>query len=126
MNRVGTGDPSDATEPKLIKSSKSPPTIDRSAFGEGVICKVNQQLVLEVPVDGVPVPSTSWCQNDAELATGNGIKVVHNPGVAKLMFIPALRGLSGKYTLKAKNQVLKNHIKRMALPYTIYASVGRR
>lgn len=107
MNRAGTSDPSNETEPKLIKSSKSPPTIDRSVFGEGgvVVCKVNQQLVLEVPVDAVPVASTSWYQNDAELSTGNGIKVVHNPGCAKLMFIPALRGLSGKYTLKAKNQV---------------------
>ena len=108
VNRNGMGDSSDATEPKLLKPSKSPPEIDRSQFPEGNLsCKVNSQLVLEVNVEGIPAPSTTWLRNDAELSTGDGIKVVHNPNVAKLMFIPALRPLSGKYTLKAKNQVRK-------------------
>ena len=106
QNRIGMGDSSDVTEPKLLKPSKSPAEIDRSQFPDGNLnCKVNSQLVLEVPVEGIPAPSTTWFRNDAELSTGDGIKVVHNPNVAKLMFIPALRPLSGKYTLKAKNQV---------------------
>ncbi len=107
VNRVGTSDPSDATEPKLIKASKAPPTIDRTQFPEGTYnCKVNSQLVLEVPIDGTPAPISSWYQNDAELLTRDGLKVVHNPNMAKLMFIPATRALSGKYVIKAKNQVL--------------------
>ena len=100
------GDPSDVTEPKLVKASKAPPTIDRTGFPEGIVnVKVNSQLVLEVPIDAVPPPVTSWYQNDAELLTRDGLKVVHNPCMAKLMFIPALRPLTGKYILKAKNQV---------------------
>ena len=106
VNRIGVSEPSNATEPKLIKASKAPPTIDRSQFPEGTYkCKVNSQLVLEVNIDATPVATTSWVKNDSELTTGGGIKVVHNPGTAKLMFIPALRTLTGKYTLKAKNQV---------------------
>lgn len=106
MNRIGVSDASDATEPKLIKASKAPPTIDRSQFPEGIVtCKVNSQLVLEVPIDGVPAPISSWYQNDSELLTREGLKVVHNPNMAKLMFIPATRPLTGKYVLKAKNQV---------------------
>lgn len=100
------GECSDATEPKLVKASKATPAIDRSAFPEGkVTCKVTQQMVLEVPVDGVPTPSTVWTSNDSEVSTGNGIKVVHHAGTAKLMFIPAIRAQSGTYTLKATNQV---------------------
>ena len=103
---MGASDPSDPTEPKLIKASKSPPTIDRSKFPDGTYtCKVNSQLVLEVPIDGTPAPMTSWHQDSGEVLTRDGLKVVHNPGMAKLMFLPALRGLSGKYTLKSKNQV---------------------
>ena len=110
MNRVGVSDPSDATEPILLKASKAPPSIDRSQFPDGtLICKVNQQLVLEVPVEGVPSPTTTWYKNDSELSTGGGIKVASNVNpnysTAKLMFIPSLRPLTGKYTLKAKNQV---------------------
>jgi hypothetical protein len=59
----------------------------------------------QVPIEAVPPPVTSWYQNDKELLTRDGLKVVHNPCMAKLMFIPALRPLSGKYLLKAKNQV---------------------
>jgi len=104
-NRAGWGDPSDVTDPKLTKASKAPPTIDRTGFPEGIVnVKVNSQLVLEVPVDAVPPPVTSWYQNNTELLTRDGLKVVHNPCMAKLMFIPALRPLSGKYLLKAKNQ----------------------
>ena len=56
-------------------------------------------------MEGVPSPTTTWSKNGSELSTGGGIKVVHNPNVAKLMFIPSLRPLTGKYTLHAKNQV---------------------
>ena len=61
--------------------------------------------IFQVPIEAVPPPVTSWYQNDKELLTRDGLKVVHNPCMAKLMFIPALRPLSGKYLLKAKNQV---------------------
>ena len=48
-NRAGWGEPSDSTDPKLLKASKSPPTIDRTGFPEGIVnVKVNSQLVLEV------------------------------------------------------------------------------
>ncbi len=56
-------------------------------------------------MEGVPPPSTSWHGSEGEVTTGNGVKVVHNPNASKLMFIPAKRAQSGKYTLKAKNQV---------------------
>ena len=48
-NRAGWGEPSDSTDPVLLKASKAPPTIDRTGFPEGIVnVKVNSQLVLEV------------------------------------------------------------------------------
>ena len=48
-NRAGWGEPSDSTDPILLKASKAPPTIDRTGFPEGIVnVKVNSQLVLEV------------------------------------------------------------------------------
>ncbi|XP_059095455.1 twitchin-like [Tigriopus californicus] len=106
VNRAGKSVPSEATPPQVIKSQKSPPKIDLKAFGEDakVSCKVNQQLILEVPVDGTPAPETSWWLGDAEVKSEGIVKVSHNPNMAKLVLIPAKRSGCGKYTLKAKNQ----------------------
>ena len=50
-NRAGWGEPSDSTDPILLKASKAPPTIDRTGFPEGIVnVKVNSQLVLEVNI----------------------------------------------------------------------------
>ena len=38
-------------------------------------CKVNQQMILEVPVEGAPAPETSWWRDDAEVKSDDLIKV---------------------------------------------------
>ena len=66
--------------------------------------QVNSQVVLEVPVEGVPEPEMSWSLGDAPVATGDNVKVKCSGNVAKLMFIPGKRANTGKYTLTAKNK----------------------
>ena len=59
-----------------IKATKAPPKIIRKQFSEGhVDCKVNQQMILEVPVEGAPAPTTSWWRDDAEVKSDDLIKV---------------------------------------------------
>ena len=41
-------------------------------------CKVNQQMILEVPVEGAPAPTTSWWRDDQELKSDELIKVGYN------------------------------------------------
>ena len=53
--------------------------------------QVNQQLVLEVPVDGAPAPETVWLKDNAEVKNDDVVRVSHASNVAKLMFIPAKR-----------------------------------
>ena len=53
--------------------------------------QVNQQLVLEIPVEGAPAPETVWLKNDAEVKSDDVVRVSHGQNVAKLMFIPARR-----------------------------------
>ena len=63
--------------------------------------QVNQQVVLEVPCEGVPEPEMSWKLNDAEVTTNDNVKVKCAAGVAKLMFIPGKR-----YFLRFKKGML--------------------
>lgn len=108
VNRAGKSKPSESTLPQVIKSTKVPPKINKRAFGDDgkVTVKVNQQLALDVKVEGAPVPETSWWLGDQEVKSDpdKGLKVNHSPNLAKLLLIPAKRAARGKYTLKAKNQ----------------------
>ena len=61
-------------------------------------------MVLEVPVEGVPEPELIWKLGDEVLGTHDNTKVKSSPNMAKLMFIPAKRSHTGKYTLVAKNK----------------------
>jgi hypothetical protein len=53
--------------------------------------QVNQQLVLEIPVEGAPAPETVWLKNDVEVKSDEILRVAHATNCAKLMFIPARR-----------------------------------
>jgi len=48
--------------------------------------------------------NSSWWKGDEEVTSTDILRVSHAANCAKLMFIPAKRALSGKYTLKAKNK----------------------
>ena len=70
--------------------------------------QVNQQLVLEIPVEGAPEPELWWQLNGEDVKTSisdeGQVKVKSSANVAKLMLIPAKRQHCGKYTLMAKNK----------------------
>ena len=64
--------------------------------------------MLEIPVEGAPEPELWWTCNDQDVKTSitdeGQLKVKCSPNIAKLMFIPAKRQYTGKYTLMAKNK----------------------
>ncbi len=105
VNRGSRSKPSETAGPLLAKATKAPPKIIRKPFSEGFVsCKANQQMMLDVVVDGAPAPETSWWDAEGkEIKSTDVVKVSHAPNLAKLVFIPARRTLAGKYVLKAKN-----------------------
>ena len=58
-NKAGLGEPSEHTNPHLMKARFAPPKIDRTNLDTKVV-KVNQQVVIEVDVTGEPAPETTW------------------------------------------------------------------
>jgi len=102
-NRAGRGACSEVAGPQLVKAQRAPPKICRKSLVDKVI-KVNQQLDLCIPVEGEPAPECVWKFNDAEIKTGDNVKVSYGTNVAKLLLIPAKRSNVGKYSLSAKNK----------------------
>ena len=61
-------------------------------FSAFLLFQVNQQIVLEVPVDGVPDPEMVWKYADgSDVVTADNVKVKYAGNVAKIMFIPGKR-----------------------------------
>ena len=58
-NKAGLGEPSEHTNPHLMKARFAPPKIDRTNLDTKVV-KVNQQVFIEVDVTGEPAPETTW------------------------------------------------------------------
>ena len=88
---------------KLVKTQGASPKICRKSLVDKVI-KENQQLDLCIPVEGEPAPECVWKFNDAEVQSGDNVKVSYESNVAKLLLIPAKRSNVGKYSLSAKNK----------------------
>lgn len=101
-NKAGLGEPSESTNPHLMKARFAPPKIDRTNLDTKTV-KTNQQVVIEVDVSGEPAPETTWFFNGEEIKNTEQIKTAHSPHHTKLMLIPAKRSMIGKYTIKAKN-----------------------
>ena len=103
-NKAGLGEPSEHTNPHLMKARYSPPKIDRTNLDAKVV-KVNQQVVIEVDVSGDPNPETTWMVNGEVIKAEGPLKAAHGPLHTKLMMIPAKREYCGTYKIKAKNSV---------------------
>ena len=67
-NKAGLGEPSEHTNPHLMKARFAPPKIDRTNLDTKVV-KVNQQVVIEVDVTGEPAPETTWTCNGEVIKT---------------------------------------------------------
>ena len=113
VNRDGKSDPSAPTQEQTIKAQRAPPKIDRKSLGgeEGFVkCRANQQMVLDVKMEGAPPPKTLWIRDGSELNSNDGVRVSHAPNFAKLVFPRADRSLAGSYALRAENQHGKDEV----------------
>ena len=102
-NKAGLGEPSEHTNPHLMKARFAPPKIDRTNLDTKTV-KVNQQVVIDVDVTGEPAPETTWYFKGEKIENTEMVKTAHSPFHTKLMLVPAKRNMIGKYTIKAVNK----------------------
>lgn len=80
------------------------PYIDRTNLQPTTI-KVGLTLSLDVNIIGEPPPTVTWSYKGNELATDNEIRIDNIDYNTKLLILKCKRAHTGRYTIKAKNEV---------------------
>uniref|UniRef100_A0A8C3S4V6 Titin n=1 Tax=Chelydra serpentina TaxID=8475 RepID=A0A8C3S4V6_CHESE len=81
------------------------PTMDLSAFKDGLEVIVPEPLKIRVPITGYPVPTATWSVGDKILEKGDRVKIETTAAFAELVITPSERPDKGIYTLKLENPV---------------------
>uniref|UniRef100_A0A674JRC4 Uncharacterized protein n=1 Tax=Terrapene triunguis TaxID=2587831 RepID=A0A674JRC4_9SAUR len=81
------------------------PTMDLSAFKDGLEVIVPEPLKIRVPIRGYPVPTATWSVGDKILEKGDRVKIETTAAFAELVITPSERPDKGIYTLKLENPV---------------------
>ena len=104
VNKAGPGDPSEATNPHTAKAHWLKPHIERTNLNP-VIVKVGLVVNLDINIIGEPPPKVTWTFKDAELATNDTYRIDNIDYNTKFFIMKARRDLTGKYVIRAKNEV---------------------
>lgn len=80
------------------------PYIDRTNL-QPVTIKVGLTMTLDVNIIGEPPPTVTWFFKDQELKSDDFIRIDNIDYNTKFFLLKAKRAHTGKYTIKAKNEI---------------------
>uniref|UniRef100_A0A670HYW5 Titin n=1 Tax=Podarcis muralis TaxID=64176 RepID=A0A670HYW5_PODMU len=104
INKVGTSDPSDVSEPQVAKEREEEPAFDiDNEMRKTLVVKAGGSFTMTVPFRGKPIPNVMWSKPDTDLRTRASIDTSDNR--TSITVEKATRNDSGKYTLTLQNIV---------------------
>ena len=96
----------EVSESWLLSLPAVGPTLDLSAFRNGLEVIVPQPLTIRVPITGYPTPVAKWTFGEKELtAADERVSMVTKPTYTELTIMPSVRPDKGTYTLQLENDV---------------------
>ncbi|XP_023314705.1 twitchin isoform X11 [Trichogramma pretiosum] len=104
VNKAGQGEPSEATNPHTAKARWLKPYIDRTNLQQTTI-KVGLTLSLDIKIIGEPPPTVTWSYKGTELKSDDQIRIDNVDYNTKFLILKCKRAHTGRYTIKAKNEV---------------------
>lgn len=104
VNKAGPGEPSEATNPHTAKARWLKPHIDRTNL-QALTVKVGLTISLDINIIGEPPPTVEWFYQDSPLNTDDIYRIDNIDYNTKFFIMKAKRSHTGKYTIKAKNEV---------------------
>lgn len=82
------------------------PTLDLSAFRNGLEVIVPHPLTIRVPISGYPTPTAKWTFGDKELTSADErVTMVTKSTFTELGVTPSVRPDQGTYSLTLENDV---------------------
>ncbi|KAL4593458.1 titin-like, partial [Arapaima gigas] len=104
-NAAGVSDPAEQIGPLMADDPHAAPTMDLSAFKDGLEVIVPNPLVIRIPITGYPLPTAHWSVADKELAAGDRVSMVTKNTFTELVITPSVRPDKGIYTVHLENDV---------------------
>ncbi|XP_014667689.1 PREDICTED: twitchin-like isoform X2 [Priapulus caudatus] len=105
-NEVGESTPVRLTEHVLIKAPPAPPKIAMpEEYAQGITLNAGQDLKLEIPFTGNPVPEVTWTKDGKPLKPAKNLKIVNKDDETTVTLDVAKRPDKGEYKLKLKNEL---------------------
>ncbi|KPU74929.1 uncharacterized protein Dana_GF19006, isoform G [Drosophila ananassae] len=105
VNQAGPSDPSEQTNWHTAKPRYLKPHIDRTNL-KPVIVKTGLSISLDIIIKGEPAPKVQWLFNGNPLINQkDGVQIDNIDYNTKFFVMRAERSQSGKYTIKAINEV---------------------
>lgn len=102
LNKGGSSEPSDATQPHTARPKNRPPKIDRSTLCD-VKVRAGQAIEIDVNVSGEPAPKKEWTTKDKPLSSDLRVKLHVEDYCIKMKLMDAKRSDTGVFTLTATN-----------------------
>ncbi|EDW50927.1 GM26811 [Drosophila sechellia] len=105
VNKAGPSDPSEQTNWHVAKPRFLKPHIDRMNL-KPVIVKTGLSISLDINIRGEPAPKVEWFFNKLSVTSDeHSVKIDNVDYNTKFFVMRAQRSQSGKYTIKATNEV---------------------
>ncbi|KRF85408.1 twitchin isoform X27 [Drosophila virilis] len=102
INKAGTSEPSDPTEPHLAKPRNLKPSINREKM-KPVKVRAGQTVKFDVDVKGEPAPTLTWSFKEKEVTPSGQLRLDNDDYNTKLVLLDTTRKDTGVYKLKAEN-----------------------
>ncbi|KAI5639981.1 immunoglobulin i-set domain-containing protein [Phthorimaea operculella] len=104
LNKAGQSEPSENTNWHTAKPRFLKPKIDRTNLNP-ISVKAGLPVSLDVKVWGEPPATVTWYFKDKELSNTENLEIVNVDYNTKFLMTKSKRANSGKYVIKAKNEV---------------------
>ncbi|KAJ8416941.1 hypothetical protein AAFF_G00328190 [Aldrovandia affinis] len=104
-NAAGVSDPAKTIGPLLADDTHVAPTLDLSAFKDGLEVIVPHPLAIRIPITGYPVPTAKWNMGDKAVTAGDRVSLVTRVTYTELVITPSVRPDKGTYTVHLENDV---------------------
>jgi len=102
VNRAGESDASLPSEEHKARRKNVSPKIDRNAMME-IKVMAGEPLLIDVPVDGEPVPSKEWTKDGSMVEDGIRVSLINQSYRSTIRIRESKRSDAGIYELVAKN-----------------------
>ena len=116
VNKAGESESSDPSLPHRARPKNSAPRIDRNAMMD-IKIHAEEPLLLNIPVDGEPLPMKNWSLNGRDIADSMRMMIINEDYRTTIRVNESKRSDTGTYNLWLRTRMEQTHALAMLLMF---------